>query len=124
MNRMKRLRRPSLLVAFSLLDSAATANAVREEVASSWNCSTRRRSDRQLTASVNLTTDSISTTFPDMAKKARTQVVPVRFTPEEHQRVARAADRINASMSDYLRAAALIYTEIRWRPIFPDVLAD
>jgi hypothetical protein len=48
----------------------------------------------------------------------------VRFTPEEHQRVARAADRINASMSDYLRAAALIYTEIRWRPIFSDVLGD
>ena len=59
-----------------------------------------------------------------MAKRARTKVVPVRFTPEEHQRVEHAADRINASMSDYLRAAALIYAEIRWRPIFNDVLGD
>ena len=69
-------------------------------------------------------TDYVSTTLGTMAKKPRTRVVPVRFTSEEHLRIARAADRINASMSDYLRAAALIYTEIRRRPIFRDVLGD
>lgn len=41
---------------------------------------------------------------------ARTRVVTVRFAPEEHKRITHAADRLNVSISNFLRAAALTHT--------------
>ncbi len=51
-----------------------------------------------------------------MPKTARTEIVPVRFTPEEHRRIQRVAARTNSSMSEFVRSATLIYTEIRSSP--------
>lgn len=49
-----------------------------------------------------------------MEKSARTEVIAVRFTPEEREQVKELATRMGGvSLSDCVRAATLLYRKLR-----------
>ena len=52
-----------------------------------------------------------------MSKTPRTEIVAVRFTPEERQLVESLAERMGgASLSDCIRAATKMYATLRLNP--------
>ena len=67
-----------------------------------------------------------------MGKTARTEIVGVRFTPEERDQVERLAKRMGGvSLSDCIRAATKMYVKLRldprrcqkyWEPFFMDLV--
>jgi len=52
-----------------------------------------------------------------MAKTPRTEIVGVRFTPEEREQVEELAERMgNVSLSDCIRSATKMYAKLRLNP--------
>ena len=64
-----------------------------------------------------LTFQNESSTLLDVAKTPRTEIVGVRFTPEERGQVEELAERMgNASLSDCIRSATKMYAKLRLNP--------